>query len=185
MSDCLQPRGWQHVRLLCPSLSPRVCSNSDTLNRWCHPTISSPATRFSSCHQSFPASGSFPVSQLFESSGQSVLASASVLPMNIQSWLPLELTGLISLLSKGLRVFSSTTIWKHQFFTRQWIINKEFRKENTYFHSSLPPTRTYASKGSSDAGTTQQAWSGLLWELETQGLGPESMSPSSCSNSAM
>ena len=99
---------------------PGVCSNSCPLIQWCHPTISSSIISFSSCLQSFPASQSFPVIKLFTSGGQSTgaLASASVHPMNIQGWFPLGLTGLISLLSKGLlRVFSSTTIWKHKFTT--------------------------------------------------------------------
>ena len=101
-------------------LSSRVCSNSCPLSRWCHPTISSSVVPFSSCPQSFPASGSFPMSQLFLSGGQSIGASASVLPMNIQGWFHSGLPGLISLLSKGLsRVFSSTTIWKHHFFSTQ------------------------------------------------------------------
>ena len=106
----------------CPSLSPIICSNSCPLSQWCHPTISSSVTHFCACSLSFPASGSFSVSLLFISGGQSVgaLASASVLPMNIQDWFPLGLTGLISLLSQGLsRVFSSTTIWKHQFISLQ------------------------------------------------------------------
>ena len=92
------------------------------LSRWCHPAISSSIVPFSSCSQSFPASGSFPISQFFTSGGQSIgaSASASVLPMNIQDWLPLGLTGLISLQSKGLStVFSSTTVPKHQFFCAQ------------------------------------------------------------------
>ena len=119
MSDSLWPYGLQHTRLPCPSLSPRVCSNSCSLSRWCHPTISSSVTHFS-CHQSFPASGSFPVSWLFASGSQSNGASASVLTMNIQGWCPSGLTGMISLLSKGLsRVFSITTVWKHQFFSAQ------------------------------------------------------------------
>ena len=110
------------------SLSPRVCSNSCPLSRWCHPTISSSVVPFSSALNLFPASGSFSVSQLFASSGQSIgaSASASVLPMNIQGWFPLGLTGLISLQSKGLsRVFSSTTAWKHQFFNShicKWLL---------------------------------------------------------------
>ena len=119
MSDSLWPYGLQHTRLPCPSLSSRVCSNSCSLSRWCHPTISSSVTHFS-CHQSFPASGSFPVSWLFASGSQSNGASASVLTMNIQGWFPSGLTGMISLLSKGLsRVFSITTVWKHQFFSAQ------------------------------------------------------------------
>ena len=106
------PHGLQHPRLPSPSLSPRVCSNG----WWCHPTISSSVVPFFSCLQSFPASGSFPVNRHFASGGQSigVSVSASVLPMNIQDWLPL------GLLSKGLpRVFSSNTVWKHQFFGAQ------------------------------------------------------------------
>ena len=107
------------IRLPCPSPTPRVCSNSCLWSQWCHPTISSSVVPFSSCLQSFPASGSFLMSLLFTSGGQSIgaSASASVPPMNIQGWFPLGLTGLISLLSEGLsRVFSNTTVWKHQFF---------------------------------------------------------------------
>ena len=122
VSDSLQPYGLQHTKLPCPSLSPRVCSSSCPLSHWYHPTISSFVSPFSSCPQFFPASGSFPVSQLFASGGQSIRASASapVLSMNIQGWFPLGFIGLISLLSKRLsRVFSSTTVWKHQFFGAQ------------------------------------------------------------------
>ena len=122
MSNSLRPHGLQHARLPCPSLSPRVSSNSCPLSQWCHPTISSSVVPFSSCLQSLPASGSFPMSRLFTSGGQSigVSASASGLPMNIQGWFPLGLASLISLLSKGLsRVCSSTTIRKHQFFGTQ------------------------------------------------------------------
>ena len=116
----LQPHRLKHTRRPCPSLSNTVCSNSCPLSRWCHPTISS--CHLFSCLQSSPASGSFPMSQFFTSGGQSIgaSASASVLPMNIQDWFPLELTGLISMLSKGLSgVFSSITIWRHQFFSVQ------------------------------------------------------------------
>ena len=110
----------QLSRLPCSSPNPRDCSNSCALNQWCHPTISSSIVPFSSCLQSYPASGSFPVSQFFTSGGQSIGDSASVLPMNIQDWCPLGLTGLISLQSKGLsRVFSNTTVEKHQFFSTQ------------------------------------------------------------------
>ena len=118
----LQPQELLHAKLPFPPLSPRVCSNSCPLSQWCYPTISSSVVPFSSCPQSFPASGSFPISQLLPSGGQCVgtLASASVLPMNIQGWFSLGWTGLISLQSKGLsRVFSSTTIRKHQFFSTQ------------------------------------------------------------------
>ena len=120
ISDSLWPHGLQHARLPCPSLSPRAYSNSCPLSQWCLPTISSSVVPFS-CLQSFPASGSFPVSQIFALGGQSVGASAtaSVLPMNIQDWLPLRLTGCISLQSKDSRVFSNTTVRKHQFFGAQ------------------------------------------------------------------
>ena len=110
------------VGLLFPSLCPRVCSNSCPSGWWCHPTISSSVTLLSSCPQSLPASGLFPVSLLLTSGGQSIgaSASASVLPMNIQGWLLLGITGWISLQSKGLsRVCSNTTVWKHQFFSIQ------------------------------------------------------------------
>ena len=119
MSNSLQHHGLQHARLSCPSLSPGVFSNSCPLNPWCHPTISSSVTPFSSCPQSFPASGSFPMSQPLASNGENIGASTStsVLPMDIQGWVPLRLTGLISLKSKGLsRVFSSITVWRHQCF---------------------------------------------------------------------
>ena len=119
MSDSLQPHGLQHTRL---PLSPRVCSNSCLLSQWCHWTISSSVISCSSCLQSFPASRSFQMSQFFASGGQriGVSASTSVLPMNIQDWFPLGWTGWISLQSKGLsRVFSNTTLQKHQFFGTQ------------------------------------------------------------------
>ena len=120
MSNSLQPYGLQHARLLYPSLTPKACSNSSPLGQWCHPTISSSVIPFSSCLQSCPASGSFPMSQFFASGGQSIGASASVLPMNIQDWFPLGWTGLISLQSKGFsRAFSNTTVQKHHFFSAQ------------------------------------------------------------------
>ena len=111
MSDSLWSHGLQHARLLCPSPAPKACSNSCPSSWWCHPTVSSSVIPFSSHLQSFPASGSFPMNQFFASGGQSIGASAStsVLPMNIQDWLHLGLTGWISLQSKGLsRVFSNT-----------------------------------------------------------------------------
>ena len=122
VSDSLWPHESQHTRPPCPSPTPKVYSNSCPSSRWCHPTISSSVIPFSSCPQSLPTSGSFPVSQLFTSGGQSigVSASASVLPMNTQDWTPLGWTGWISLQSKGLsRVFSNTTVQKHQFFSAQ------------------------------------------------------------------
>ena len=123
MSDSLQPHGLLHTRLPCPSPTPRAYSTSCPSSRWCHPTISSSVIPFSSCPQSFPASGSFPMSHFFTSNGERirVSASASVLPMKIQVWFPLEWTGWISLPSKGLSwVFSNTTVQKHQFF-RAWL----------------------------------------------------------------
>ena len=120
VSDSLQLHGLQHTRLLCSSPSPHACSNSCPLSQWCHPTISSSVISSSSCLQSFPPSGSFPVSQFFSSGGQNIGASASILPMNIQDWFPLGLTGWISLQSKGhSRVFSNTTVQKHQLFGAQ------------------------------------------------------------------
>ena len=122
MSESLQTQGLQQARLPCPSTTPRAYSNSCLLSWWCHPTILSSDVHFSSCLQSCPASGSFLVSQFFTSGGQSigVLASASVLPMNVQDWFPLGWTGWISLLSKGFsRVFSNTTVQKRQFFSTQ------------------------------------------------------------------
>ena len=116
----LRHHGLWHSRLPCPSPSPRVYSNSCPLSQWCYLTISSSATHFSFCLQSFLASGYFPMSQLFTSGGQSigVSASASVIPMKSQGWFPLGLTGLISLQFKGpSRIFFSTTIPKHQFFS--------------------------------------------------------------------
>ena len=112
--------GLQHARLPCPSQSPRACSNLCPLSWWCHLNISSSAALFSFCLQSFAGSGSFLMSQLFTSGGQTIGASVSVsvLPVNIQYWFPLGLTGLIYLKSKGLSgVFFSTTVQKHQFFS--------------------------------------------------------------------
>ena len=120
VSNSLQPREPQHARPPCPSPTPGVYSNS--LSRWCHPTVSSSVIPFSSCLQSFQASGSFPMSHFFASGGQSIgaSASASVLPMIIQEWFPIGLTGLISLQSKGLsRVFFNNTVQKPQFCSAQ------------------------------------------------------------------
>ena len=122
MSDSLRHHGLQHARLSQPSPSPRACSHSCPLSRWCQPTISSSIVPFSSYLQSFPASGSFSVSCLFASGGQSIGVSAltSVLPVNILDWFPLGLNGLISLLSQEpSRVIFSTTVQKHQFFSAQ------------------------------------------------------------------
>ena len=122
VSNSLQPHGLQHARPPCPSPTPRVHPNSCPLSQWCHPTISSSVIPFSACPQSFPASGSFQMGQLFVSGSRSigVSASASVLPMNTQDWFPLGWTGWISFQSRGLsRVFSNTTVQKHQFFSAQ------------------------------------------------------------------
>ena len=127
MSDSLWPRGLQHARLPCPSLSPGVCSNSCPLSQWWHQTISSSVISFSSCPQSLPASESFPMSQFFASGSQSIgtSASASALPMNIQGWFPLGLTCLISSLSEGLsRVLQhhsskASVLWRSAFFMVQ------------------------------------------------------------------
>ena len=123
MSNSLQPHGPQHTRPPCPSPTPGIDSNSCPLSQWCHPTISSSVVSFSSHFQSFPASGSFQLNQFFASGGQSigVSASASVFPMNIQDWSLLGWTCLISSKSKGLsRIFSNTTVQKHQFFSSQY-----------------------------------------------------------------
>ena len=120
MSDSLWPHEPQHARLPCPSPTPRTSSNSCPSSQWCHPIISSSVVPFSSCLQSLPESGSFPRSQFFTSGDQSIRASALVLPMNTQDWLPLGLTGLISLQFKGLSsIFSNTTVQKHKVFGAQ------------------------------------------------------------------
>ena len=122
MSNSLRSHGLHQIRFPCLSQTPGACSNSCPSSWWCHPTISLSVIPFSSCLQSFPASGSFPVSQFFASGGQSigVSALASVFPMNIQDWFPLGWTGWISLQSKGLsRVFSNTSVQKHKFFGTQ------------------------------------------------------------------
>ena len=118
VSDSLWPHGSQHTRPPCPSPTPGVHSDSRPLSQWCHPTISSSVVPFSSCPQSFPAPGSFKISQFFSSGGQSIGVSAltSVLPMNTQDWSPLRWTGWISLQSKGLSRVFNITVEKHKFF---------------------------------------------------------------------
>ena len=136
MSDPLWPHGLQHARPPCPSSTPGVYSNSCPLSQWCHPTISSSVVPFSSCLQSFPASGSFPVSQVFTSGGQSIgaSASASVPPMNTQDWSALWWIGWIALQSKGLsRVFSNTTLQKHQFFCTQFLYSPSLTSIHNYW----------------------------------------------------
>ena len=134
MSNSLQPHELQHARLPCPSPSPGVCLHSCPLSQWCYPTISSSVIPFSSCLQSFPASGSFLMSQLFTSGGQSIRASASVLLMNIQDWFPLGLTGWISLQSKGLsRVFSNTTFKSISSLTHSLLYGPTFTSIHDYW----------------------------------------------------
>ena len=133
VSDSLRPHELQHARPPCPSPTPKVHPNSCPSSWWCHPAISSSVVPFSSCSQSLPASESFPMSQLFAWGGQStgVSALASFLPKNTQGWSPLEWTGWISLQSKGLsRVFSNTTVQKHQFFSAQLS-----SQSNSHFHT--------------------------------------------------
>ena len=181
VSDSLLPHELRHTRLPCPSLSPWVCSNSCPLSQWCHSIISSSASLFSSYLQSFLASGSFPMSQLFSSSGQSTgaSASASVCPVSIQGWFPLGWTGWISLLPKGLlRVFSNTTvqkldsicqqIWKTQQWPQDWkrsvfipIPRKGHAKECSNYctialisHSS----KVIAQNSPSQASTVREPW---------------------------
>ena len=146
VSDSSQPHESQHARPPCPSPTTGVYSNSCPSSRWCHPTISSSVVPFSSCPQFLPASGSFPVSQLFAWGDQriGVSASASVLPMNTQDWPPLGWASWISLQSKGLsRVFSNTTVQKHQFFGAQLSSQLSFFKlsttsNTTFFQLSHP-----------------------------------------------
>ena len=135
VSDALWPHGLQHTRHPCPSLSPEVCSNYCPLNRWCHPAISSSVITFSSCTQYFPASGSFPMSQLFPSGGQSIgaSASASVPRMNIQNWFHIGLTGLIAVQSKGIsRVSSNTTLPKS---INSWALSLLYTPTFTSIHN--------------------------------------------------
>ena len=136
MSNSLQPTGLQHASFPCPLPSPGACSNLWPLSWWCHPTISFSVVPFSSRPQSFPASGSFLMSLIFTSGGQIITASASalILPMNIQDWLPLGMNGLISLKSKGLsRVFSDMIMQKHQFFGAQVLYGSVFTSMHDYW----------------------------------------------------
>ena len=135
VSDSLRPHESQRTRPPCPSQTPGIYSNSCPLGRWCHPAISSSVVPFSSCLQSFLVSGSFPVSQFIASGGQSIVVSAStsVLPVNIQDQFHLKLTGLIFLQSKGLsRVFSNTTVQKHQSFGVQHLYSPVFTSIHDY-----------------------------------------------------
>ena len=144
VSDSLRPHGLPYARPPCPSPTPEVYSNSCPSSWWCHPTISSSVIPFFSWLQSFPTSGSFQMSQFFASDGQiiGVSASAPVLPMNIQDWFPLGLTGLISLQSQGLsRVFSSTSIQKHQFFGAQYSL-----WSNSHICTYLPRPSKFSTK---------------------------------------
>ena len=150
MSDSLRPYGLHAARLPCLSPTPGACSNLCPLSWWCHPTSSSFVVLYSFCLQSFPASGSFPVSEFFSSGGHSigVSASATVLPMNIEDWFPLGLTSLISLQSKGLwRVFSNTTVQKQQFFGAQHSLWSNFHIHTWLLEKTIALTRwTFVGK---------------------------------------
>ena len=149
VSDSLQPHESLHARPPCPSPTPRVHSNSCPSSRWCHPAISSSIVPFSSHLQSFPASGSFQMSQLFASCGQSIGASAStsVLPMNIQDWFSLGWTGWISFQSNGLsRVFSNTTVQKHQFFGTQLSLQSNLISIHNYWKIIALTRQTFVGK---------------------------------------
>ena len=175
MSNSLQPHGLQHIRPPCPSPTPGVHPNPCPLSRWCHPAISSSVIPFSSCPQSFPASESFQMSQLFASGGQSirVSASTSVLPLNTQDWFPLGWTGWISLQSKGLsRVFSSTAVQKHQSVNTVcgfpwWLSGKESayqcRRSGFHLGQKDPLEKEMATHSSSFAWRIQ-------WTEEPEGL---------------
>ena len=172
MSNSLQPHRL-HAKLPCPSPTPGACSNSCPPSQWCHPTFTSSVVPFSSCLQSFPASGSFLMSQPFTSGGQSTRASAPVLPMNIQDLFPLGLTGLISLQSKGhSRVFSNITVQKHQFFGAQlslwskshihtWLLEKSISVVQSLSHVWLFVTPWTAARQASLSFTIN--WSLSWW----------------------
>jgi len=149
VSNSLQPHELQHARPPCPSPIPRVHPNSCPLSQWCHPTRSSSVILFSSCLESFPASGSFPMSQLFSLGGQSigVSASTSVLPTNIQDWFPLGWTGWIFLQSKGLsRVFSNTTVQKHQSSVLSFLYSPTLTSIHDYWKTIALTRRTFVDK---------------------------------------
>ena len=149
MSDSLWSHELQHARSPCPTPTPGAYPNSCPLSHWCHPNISSSVVPFSSCPQSFPASGSLQISQLFTLGGQSigVSASASVLPMNIQDWFPLDLTGWISLQSKEFsRVFSNTTVQKHQFFRAQFSLQSNSHIHTWLMEKTALTKRTFVGK---------------------------------------
>ena len=167
MSDSLQPHGLQHTRPLCPPLSHRICSDSCPLSQWCYLTMSSTFSLFSSCLQSFPASGSFPMSQFFASGGQSIgaSASASVLSMNIQGWFPLGLTGSISFWSKWLSgVLFSTTIWQIHY--------PKYSESHSVVSDSLRSHGLYSPWNSPDQNTGVGSLSLLQGIFPTQGLNP-------------
>ena len=176
VSNSLWPHGLQQSRLPCPSLSPGVCSHSCPLSQWCHPTISSSVIPFSSCLQTFPASESFQMSQLLVSGGQSIgaSASASVLSVSIHDWFPLGLTGLVSLKSKGLsRVFSNTTVQKHQFLNTQpslWSLHESESESDSVMSDSFQPHGLYSPWNSSGQNTGVDSLSFLQGIFATQRL---------------
>ena len=140
MFDSLQPHGLQHAELPCPLLSPGVSSKSCPLSRWCHPTIPSSVVPFSSCPRSFPAPGSFPMGRVFALGDQIIGASASVLPMNIQDWFPLRMTGLISLLSKRHHQPAAGAGTSPLLFGEVIFLMSERRGVDDYFPSRLFPS---------------------------------------------
>ena len=151
VSNSLRPHGLKHARPPCPSPSPEVCPSSCPLHQWCHPGIWSTDALFYFCPQSFPASGTFPMSRLFESddqnTGASASASASALQTGIQGWFPLRLTGLISFLSKGLSgVFSSTTVRRYQFFVALPSLQSSFHNIIYYFQRNFGKKRLAQSR---------------------------------------
>ena len=172
VSDSLWPHGLQHARPPCPSPTPRACSNWSPSSWWCHPTISSSVIPFSSHLQSFPGSGSFPMSQFFASGGQSigVSASTSVLPMNTQDWSPLGWTGWISLQSKGpSRVFSSNTVWKAHHFAPIWNQTETRHLRNDQPRQHIKKQRHYfANKGPSSQGYGFSSGHVWMWELDCE-----------------
>ena len=182
MSDSLRTHELQHARPPCPSPTPRVHWDSCPLSQWCHPTISSSVTSFSSCPQSFPTSGSFPMRWLFPSGSKSIGALASVLPLNIKGWFPLGLTGLITLHSKGFsRVFSNTTAQKHQFFSAQ----PSLRRRQQHPTPVLLPGKSHGRRslvgcspwGREESGTTER----LHFDFSLSCIGEGNGNPLQCS----
>ena len=169
MFDSLQPHGLQHAELPCPLLSPGVCSKSCPLSWWCHPTIPSSVVPFSSCPRSFPAPGSFPMGRLFASGDQIIGASASVLPMNIQDWFPLGLTGLISLLSKRHHQLAAGAGTSRLPFGEVVFLMSERRGVDDYFPSCLFPLFLPVSQSHMAGPPTQESRVQLGGQMDLPG----------------